>query len=380
VVYFNQRLEELWSVPSTEVLGRPMAEVLERLGARMPGFVQRYHEAAAPSGSRDVTTWEYSFPGPPRRDLQVTSFPVWGSKGSYLGRGALVRDVTRERELDRMKDNLITTVSHELRTPLASILGFTELVLHRSYPPEQVRDFLETVHREAYHMKTLVDEFMDIERLRIGMVTGGGGAARLDTVARQVVERLRAQADGCQFVLSIPAELPLVGVDERQLDQVLTNLVENAVKYSPRGGEVRVEAALEDEASGSGGGERQASGGQRMVRLVVEDHGLGLPPGAAERIFEDFYRLDLPDRQQIRGTGLGLAIVRRIVEQHGGRVWAESAGLGTGSRFVVVLPVAADARVGIPAMVGTGPAAHPGGHQPGDPGVERVDSRGGGAL
>ena len=227
------------------------------------------------------------------------------------------------RQADALKNELISVVSHELRTPLTSVVGFTELLLSRGFDEAQRAGFLRLLHQESLRLTALVDEFVDLQRIE----SGRQQLAAVPTDLREVLTHAvatRQDDPSNPLVLDLSAELPLVQADADQVYQVLANLLSNAKKYSPQGGEVRVSAIARD-------GE---------VEVSVADRGLGIPPEAMERLFERFFRIDTSDRRAIRGTGLGLAVVRQIVAAHGGRIWAESEGAGRGARFVFTLPVA----------------------------------------
>jgi signal transduction histidine kinase/CheY-like chemotaxis protein len=230
------------------------------------------------------------------------------------------------RRMDAIKNELISVVNHELRTPLASIIGFTELLLTRENPEKVQRQFLQLLHQEGLRLNRLVDEFLDLQRIESGRQKIVPVPTDLGTLLRRAVSAAEEHADR-PIVLEVHGRLPLVQADVDRVRQVIANLLSNANKYSPAGGEIRVDARVYGE----------------MVQISVADQGLGIPAEAMPRLFTKFFRIDNSDRRRIQGTGLGLAIVREIVTAHGGRVWAESAGLGAGSTFHLTLPVA-DAR------------------------------------
>ncbi|HEV8636358.1 MAG TPA: ATP-binding protein [Chloroflexota bacterium] len=227
------------------------------------------------------------------------------------------------RQADALKNELISVVSHELRTPLTSVVGFTELLLSRGFDETQRAGFLQLLHQESLRLTELVDEFLDLQRIESGRQQLAPVPTDLRAVLTHAVAT-RQDDPSHRLALDLSTDLPLVQADADQVYQVLANLLSNAKKYSPEGGEVRVSAIARD-------GE---------VEVSVADRGLGIPPEAMARLFERFFRIDTSDRRAIRGTGLGLAVVRQIVAAHGGRVWAESEGAGRGARFVFTLPVA----------------------------------------
>ena len=238
--------------------------------------------------------------------------------------------MTHERELDRVKDEIIAVVNHELRTPLASVVGFAELLLAREFPEEQRRRFLTSMVQEGLRLAALVDDLLDLQRL-----AGGSEPFTFEACApRPLLERAVAAAgpdSACPIVVEAAPDLPPVRADAKRIQQVLSNLLGNARKYTPDGGTIVLSARAVEDA----------------VEIAVTDQGLGVPADALPRLFEKFYRVDNSDRREIRGTGLGLAIVKQIVEVHGGRVRAESAGLGHGARLSFTLPIA-----DVPAEVG----------------------------
>ncbi|MBI4491539.1 MAG: PAS domain S-box protein [Chloroflexi bacterium] len=267
--------------------------------------------------------FELELVGPPRRDILVQVFPVIDGAGTRLGTGLVLDDVTVERELVRTKDELVSVVSHELRTPLASLVGFAELLLTREYPEAQQQQFLTVMLEEGRRLAALINDFLDLQR----MESGHQQLAPEPAPVRPLLERAAAAAgEDAQrpIVLQVPDGLPPVRADPDRVHQVLANLLSNARKYSPSGGEVYLSAHL-------------ANGG---MEIAVRDHGLGLPPEALPHLFQKFFRVDNSDRRAIAGTGLGLAIARKIVEAHGGRIRAESAGLGQGACFSFTLPLA----------------------------------------
>jgi len=304
-------------------VGRPVKEVL---GGSRHIYVDP--DAAAAVFQRLVSevderpAAEVALAGPPRVDLLLQSFPVAGADEHAVG--LLIHDVTADRDLARTKDELISVVSHELRTPLASLTGFTELMLTRSFNEEQRTKFLETMLGEGKRLTALINDFLDMQRMEIGRQP-----MRIEpTDLLGLVDHSLMAAgpdEAHPTVLDLPPSLPDVPADPDRVQQVLTNLISNARKYSPAGGDIQIAARVVD----------------GTVEISVADHGLGLPPEAQASLFQKFYRVDKSDRREIKGTGLGLAICKQIVEAHGGRIWATSPGLGGGSIFAFTLPIEA---------------------------------------
>lgn len=249
--------------------------------------------------------------------------PVYTDDQSFIGRIFVLRDKTEQRKLEQAKDELMATVSHELRTPLAAILGFAELLMARDYEREERREHLLTIHQQATRLSELISDFLDMQRLEFTDDGVRRDRVEMTDILEQQISLFSAQSGRHKLSLRMKGELSVSG-DEDRLRRVMANLISNAIKYSPEGGEVSVEA---ERRNGS-------------VVVAVEDHGIGIPSDAREKVFERFYRVDSSETRQIGGTGLGLALVREIMKAHGGDVGVDSVE-GRGSRFWITLPAAA---------------------------------------
>lgn len=278
---------------------------------------------------------------PEGRFITVHAAPVMMGT-EFLGTVSVFRDITPEVEADRAKTEFISTVSHELRTPMTSIKGYVDLLLLGSAGPlsEMQRRFLQIVKSNADRLKLLVDDLLDISRIESGRLQLDLRPVPLEAAVEAVVASLKARLDekNQRLELDLPAFLPPVQADKDRLIQILMNLVSNAHKYTPEGGQIRIRACVEGEA----------------VHVAVSDTGIGIPPEALPRIFERFYRVDDPRVQETPGTGLGLSIVKALVEMHGGRIWVESE-VGRGSTFHFTIPIAREA----PSPVDRPPAPAP---------------------
>lgn len=270
-------------------------------------------------------------------DVSLTVSPIRDSEGTIVGASSVARDITENNAMradlkaaelrsvaavSRAKDEMVSLVSHELRTPLASLLGFTELLYSRDFSEEQRKQYLGVMLREGRRLTDLINDVLHIQRLEAGHQDLNLAPADLEALIQRAVN---AAGDDLHTPIQVrtSGHLPLVMVDTDAILQVLTNFLSNARKYSPDGGAILVSTEL--------------IGG--MVKIVVEDHGLGLPADSLPRLFATFYRVDSGDRRLIKGTGLGLAINRRIIEAHGGEVAAQSDGAGKGSQFQFTVPV-----------------------------------------
>ena len=247
----------------------------------------------------------------------------------------VLADVSELRRLQQIRAEFIDNLSHELRTPLTTI-GLLAETLSREADslgtalPGKMRDRITKIEVETGHLSQMVSELLDLSRIESGGVLGLVDDLDLGALARSSTERLRLFADrqGVTLRVEVAADLPLVRGDEARLGQVFVNLLHNAVKFSPNGGDVTV-------AVRTAGSEVVAS---------VEDHGVGVPRVAQPRIFERFYKVDRARvRGEAGGTGLGLSIARHIVEQHGGRIWLTSTE-GVGSTFSFAIPLSQEDR------------------------------------
>lgn len=232
------------------------------------------------------------------------------------------------REMDRVKDGMISSVSHEMRTPLTAMLGYLEFMHSNELPVEQRREFLETVLRETERLNQLIGNFLDFQRLRAGQTPLRIAPVPVVSLLQDVQHLFSHCPTQNRVTLQVGDDLPSIAGDYEQVRQVLNNLVSNAIKYSPEGSEIFLGAREDDGA----------------VLLWVRDQGIGIKPEDQEQIFQTFFRVDNSDTRAVGGTGLGLALVREIVHLHRGRVWVDSMP-GQGSTFWVRFPAAMPGRM-----------------------------------
>ncbi len=231
---------------------------------------------------------------------------------------SIARDITERKQVEMIKDEVVSTVSHELRTPLASLRGFAELMLMREFPPEKQREFLGIIHKESRRLEELINNFLDLQRIESGKQIYQFEALDLAATLRESVELFRAGSDHA-FRLELAEDLPRVRADTDRIRQVISNLIANAVKYSPDGGTITV----------------SARGRERYVEVTIADEGIGIPHEVLPRLFGKFFRADNAVSRGIAGTGLGLALVKQILENHGGRVWVECPAKGSVFHFTL---------------------------------------------
>ena len=314
----NARAHTLLGRAAGRLVGRSLIEAFIDPG------VEALARTAIETGS---ATGETRSAGPDGPALIVRARRV-ANDGAWL----VLDDVSELRRLQRIRAEFIDNLSHELRTPLTTVSLLAETLQREAETvgdaiPAKMRDRIGKIEVETGHLVQMVNELLDLSRIEGGgtlHLTDGIDMARL---AADATERLRlfAERQGVTLVVETPADLPRIRGDASRLGQVVVNLVHNAVKFSPDGGDVTVRTYVHD-------GE---------VVTAVADHGIGVPAAARDRIFERFYKVD---RARLRaeaggGTGLGLAIARHVVEQHGGRIWVESEE-GEGATFSFALPIA----------------------------------------
>jgi signal transduction histidine kinase len=241
-----------------------------------------------------------------------------------LGRLALSfnRMATQLEQIEVMRRDLIANVAHELRTPLASIKGYMEGLIDGVLPAEAAT--FQQVSREADRLQRLVQDLQELSRVEAGALALDQRPTPVPRLVDAVLARLERQFEekGVALDTDLAEDLPLVRADEDRIGQVLLNLVGNALQYTPAGGRVRIRARREGD----------------MVRLAIEDTGIGVPPEHLSHVFERFYRVDRSRSRAGGGSGIGLTIAQHLVEAHGGQIRAESGGPGQGSRFSFTLP------------------------------------------
>jgi two-component system phosphate regulon sensor histidine kinase PhoR len=269
---------------------------------------------------------------------------VRGRRTPAGGAWLVLEDVSELRRLQQIRAEFIDNLSHELRTPLTTVSLLAETLTREaeaagSKIPPRMRDRIEKIEVETGHLVQMVSELLDLSRIESGGALGVVDVVDLGRIAAESTERLRLFADrqGVTLRVEVADAVPAVRGDAARLGQVVVNLVHNAVKFSPDGGDVTVAVRGVD--------------GEAVVSIA--DHGVGIPRAAQPRIFERFYKVDRARvRGETGGTGLGLAIARHIVEQHGGRIWVESTE-GAGSTFSFAMPAAgpASATAAIPVAI-----------------------------
>ncbi len=310
----NRAFKSLFGV-KTELRGKTVVEAL-RLH-ELDELLQRAET------EKQVLDYEIKLPGLSERWLQVNAAAITNAAGERDGTILVFHDLTRLKQLERQREEFVANVSHELRTPLSLIKGYVETLLDGARDnPEVAERFLKIIERNANRLDLLIQDLLAISALESGRMTLELQAVDLHALAEKVFSHLHTKAENktVQLVNELP-ELT-VNADANRLDQVLANLVDNAIKYGRADGRLVV------------GGNKLADG---ALEIFVRDDGPGIPAEALPRVFERFYRVDKARSRDQGGTGLGLAIVKHIVHAHGGEVRVASE-LGQGATFFFTLP------------------------------------------
>ena len=263
---------------------------------------------------------------PVKRFLNLYSNPCISASGKAYGRVMVVRDVSHQKEVDRLKLELISTVSHELRTPMSSIMGFSELLLTRKLPKESHQEYLGIINSESKRLTNLINDFLDIQKMESGKGELDRQYNSMDEIIREAIKIFANSSEKHEIVFNRDNGDSLkVFCDRDKILQVVSNLLSNAIKYSPNGGKIRVDLS---EAKGS-------------AHISVTDQGLGISDDVGNKVFSKFYRANNDEKRRIGGTGLGLAISKEIVEAHGGEMGFTSI-YGQGSSFYFSVPTLAN--------------------------------------
>jgi signal transduction histidine kinase len=253
----------------------------------------------------------------------VTYAPLLDRDGRLVNIIVDVHDITRFREAEELKSTFISVISHELKTPVSLIKGYAGTLRREDvrWDDKTVRESLAVIEEESDRLNALIDNLLDASRLQVGALPLNVGEVALDGLAQRTVEKFRSQSQEHEFVVDFPPDFPEVEGDEARLEQVLSNLLTNAIKYSPKGGSIRVNGRVLPES----------------VIVTVSDEGIGIARAEQTRVFDAFYRVDDAPTRRTQGTGLGLYLAKAVVDAHGGQIWVASEP-GHGATFSFSLP------------------------------------------
>src|SRR5512136_1256735 len=325
ITVFNRALARMTGLSAAQALHALHDDVI-RLQNQRAGMTLAEAEAGGwpltGSGSLYVEG-DLVRPDGSRISVGITYAPLLDREGRLVNIVGSVRDITRFREAEELKSTFISIISHELKTPVALIKGYAGTLRRKDaeWNAATVRESAAVIEEEADRLTQLIDNLLDASRLQAGGLELNLGDVALDQMAKRLVEKFRTQTN--QHVLSVdfPPDWPLVQADAGRMQHVLSNLIGNAIKYSPSGGAVRVTGRVLP--------------GEAIVS--VSDEGIGIPVEEQSRIFERFYRVDDALSRRTAGSGLGLYLAKAVIEAHGGRIWVESAP-DRGATFSFALP------------------------------------------
>ncbi len=316
--FINCRGIKLSGYPEEELIGRTDTELFppELTDAYLPSLRQSRDRGTLQSVECTLRPAEGEFV------CELTYVPLFDESGEIREILAIAFDITERRRIEKMKDDMLSAVSHEMRTPLTAMIGFTEFMLENPVPEGQQRDYLGIIFREGERLRELIENLLDLQRLKAGFSAETFEPLAVPPLMRKAVHRFMGPTSSHPITLECPMELPCVEAKESHLHRALENLVSNAVKYSPDGSPISVGARQENQS----------------ILFWVSDQGCGIPQESLERIFSRFVRLDNRSGKPTGGTGLGLALVREIARDHQGEAWAESEP-GRGSTFYLKIPL-----------------------------------------
>lgn len=338
VISWNNSAERLFGYSAEEIVGRSITQIIpeeyleeevEVIKKITSGERIQHYETVRQHKNGTII------------DVALTLSPVKDHSGQTIGISTIVRDITEQRQLDRMKSEFISIVSHELRTPLTAIRGSLGLVMAGVYnqKPERKRRMIEIAAQQSDRLVRLVNDILDLQRLESGSMKLTMQSCDVGDLIQQSVETMRSSADEQQIKIIATSSSQRVWASPDAVIQTLTNLLSNAIKFSEPNHTIRVSVEENYRKAQNDQARNHLLTAPAQVLVAVKDQGRGIPTDKLETIFERFHQVDASDSREKGGTGLGLAICRKIIEQHGGKIWVESV-LGEGSTFYFTLPLA----------------------------------------
>ncbi|MGH2794616.1 MAG: sensor histidine kinase, partial [Actinomycetota bacterium] len=325
VVAFNRAAERMFARSAEDVVGRRLGEVLT--GADAAG--RSLAEAALAGNGVGITATIEAATGEVV-PVAVTGAPLRDASGETVGRVVVLRDTSREHEAERMKSEFLANVSHELRTPLTPIKGYTEILRRKQFPRKKAQTFLDGIMDSTKRLERIVEILVDFAAIEAGRLKPRLEPIDVRTFVGTVLDGWTDRGRGHRFVRKVPAGLPPVLGDERLLRKCLDELLDNAVKFSPEGGDIEIDAQPATAA-----GKRRPT----VIGISVRDRGIGIEALKMSTLFQDFRQGDGSETRAFGGLGLGLSYARRVAQAHRGEITATSHA-GRGSTFVLTLPIA----------------------------------------
>ena len=336
VLHINPAAEHLLNV-GTDQVGEELTLIVQDLT-----LARTLKESEGPISLNETVNLEVSLDQlGETTTLRIVASPFLDEEGAVLGTVYVFDDITREKEIDRMKSDFVSLVSHELRTPMTSIIGFVSLILEGKTGPinDKQRRSLVRVQHQAERLAALINDLLDISRIEAGRIQMKREEISVSEIAEQRIEEISPQADEKSIELRMfaPESLPHTVGDRERIGQVFTNLIGNAIKFTPEKGKIAVRISADGAPPGKP---------DRTLHIEVIDTGEGIPIDERERVFNRFHQLGNVNTRQEGGSGLGLSIVKSIVESHGGSVWVDDGYEGQGSNFQFTLPIESTKEVG----------------------------------
>jgi len=295
--------------------------------------LQEFVASSTASANGEITAVEVRIQNPSPRYLAVSAAPVKRGSASEIAWLFVFHDITQLKTYETMRADFIANLTHEIRTPLSALYGYAETLQQGVEDPETAKRFLGIIEKQAKRLARLVDDLLSLSNLERGLAQLKLEEIAPRSILEDAAELMREQAErgGVHLEIDSPADLPPIRVDRDKMHQVFLNLIDNAIKYTPRGGRIRLHARLGNHSGGSPA---------PTIEMIVADNGEGIPASDIPRLTERFYRVDRARSRELGGTGLGLAIVKHIVQLHHGAMGIESR-VGEGTTVTVSLPVTA---------------------------------------
>ncbi len=324
VAYFNPSAERLIGINRGKLLEQPIFDVRKQLIslAANPESAQEELDRIWLYPEQESST-DLALADAAVRWLRVQSFPVRDNLDQLLGRGVLLDDITLERTPAQSRNETLALAAHELKTPLAIIKGCATTLLGNSmrWDAATLREMLQMIDTQTDRLHDILNTLLDVWRMDAGVQNLQLSEVRISKLLEQLLERWRKNAPRHQFKLSAPTEDIIVQCDALRIEQTLNHLLNNAVAYSSMGSVIKI----------------QLETNEVEICLSISDQGIGIAPEHLDRIFDRFYRISRGE-ERATGSGLGLSIVRATIEAHGGKIWADSPGIGLGTTFFCTLP------------------------------------------
>ncbi len=320
----NRALEQITGLRREELLGRPCGDLLRLTSPQgTPICTEACPLACAAGDPHPYVEGLLTTPDGRRVHVGITYSVLRTPDGRLREAIANVRDITRQKEAEELQSTFVSVVSHELKTPVAIIKGYAGTLRREDadWDRETLRRGLQVIEEESDRLDRLISNLLEASRIQAGGVRLERTPLHLPALVQKLVEDMAPQTDRHTFEIAFPADFPPVMADFERMRMVLSNLISNAIKYSPQGGAIRIGGWVEEE----------------RVVVYVSDEGIGIPAGEIPRIFERFYRVDNRLSRTTEGTGLGLYLCRVALEAHGGEIWVRSQP-GQGSTFYFSLP------------------------------------------